>query len=215
MALSAANLAAFSAPAVRAFLAVLVTLGSTSIALIDGSAVIPMLGTTFSGYDPIYGSLSAISTITENFTTSAPQIQVTFLPPSIGGVAALSDPGAQGSSVKVYVGALNEATGLVVADPELIFLGQLDTAKVTDNVMRSLELTVSTGFERFFLTSEAETLSPTSHKDIWPGETGLDNNIEALADPWWGSDAVTPIVPAAPLVPTLNDRLSGIRVIPQ
>src|SRR3546814_16844923 len=81
----------------------------------------------------------------------------------------------QGSQVSIWVGAVDQATGIVIPDPDLIFFGELDqtTIKTGDN-SRALECTVVSVFDRFFDLEEGQRLAAGVHQTICAGEVGME-----------------------------------------
>jgi hypothetical protein len=198
MALNGLMNTALDAATLRTFLAVRIELPDDyTINLIDGSGVVtfPVNGTptVFDSKDEIYGTLASVSGIQEAFATSAPRLMISLLPPTTDAIGALSAPLTQGSKVSVWAGLINETTGLVIGQPELLWIGSLDTAKTTSSESgRVVELDVASAFDRLFIALESERLNKVWHRSIWPDESGLDFNIAALVDPMWGADAGKP-----------------------
>ncbi len=188
---------ALSGASIRAFTAVRVELPGYPINLTDGSGFVsfPVDGvvTTFDSANAVFGTLASVGSITEALAVSAPRVLIAMMPPTANAVGALASVTTQGSLVRIWVGLINETTGLCIGVPELLWTGRLDTAKetLTENG-RLVELDVASAFERLFNALESERLNRVWHQHIWPGETGLDFNIAALSDPMWGADAGKP-----------------------
>src|SRR3546814_3659172 len=73
----------------------------------------------------------------------------------------------QGSAVALWLAAVDRASGLVYADPELLFLGELDVPTLKSGPSgRSLEYEVVSVFERLFDNDEGARLVPAFHKSI-------------------------------------------------
>ena len=98
----------------------------------------------------------------------------------------------QGSAVSAWLGVVDPATGLVVGDPLLVFLGMLDvpTLKTGAN-SRKLDFECTSVFEDFFLNDDGARLNGDFHKSCWPGETGLDHTSIVTQIFYWGSDSVS------------------------
>ncbi|HEY0011553.1 MAG TPA: hypothetical protein VGB79_01725 [Allosphingosinicella sp.] len=194
--------AALAAPSLRAFTAVRIELSTGPINLIDGSGFVTFavagVSTVFDGSDPTFGALAGVSSAEERVATTAPRLRVSLMPPTATAVGALSDPENQNALVYVWWGVVNDTTGTVIGSPELLWLGRLDTVTTrTDENMRVCEIDTISAFDRLFAAEEGARLTGTWHKAIWPGETGLDFNIAATHDPFWGAEgpprpAVTP-----------------------
>jgi hypothetical protein len=188
-------LSAASAAYLRVFLALRVELNSGSIInLVDGSGVVtfPVNGAsvTFTGYDPVFGSLGAANSISERVADEAPKFSATLMPPSENALGTLNDPVQQGSKVYAWWGLYNDDTGAVIGTPELLWNGRLDTVKTNfDDRVMTAELSTVSAFDRLFSAEEGQRLNGVWHKSIWPGETGLDAVYDAQSDIYWGAEA--------------------------
>lgn len=181
--------AALAAPAPFVFGAVEITLPEYNLRLLDGAATLTWGSKTFTGKDPIYGTLGALSDLTDGSGDEAPAISITLLASSDAAAADLASATYQGSKVAVYLGAVEPTTGVVVPDPELIFLGELDvpTLKSRRN-QRELEYEVVSVFERFMDNDEGARLSDTFHRSVWPGELGLSFVTGVQDTVYWGME---------------------------
>ncbi|WP_334185081.1 hypothetical protein [Novosphingobium sp.] len=197
--MEATMLSALTAPFLRTFQAVridLITTG-TAINLLDASAEITFsvdgAAVKFTGIDSVFGTLGGIDSIQENIASEAPSMSLRIQPPSSGALGELSQPENQGSTVRVWVGVVDDMTGNVIGVPELLWSGRLDTVvtSVGENTL-SCELKTVSGFDRLFAINEGEALNSVWHQAIWPGETGLNFNVSSVIDPMWGADATTP-----------------------
>ncbi|MFC3711257.1 hypothetical protein ACFOMD_01660 [Sphingoaurantiacus capsulatus] len=190
MSLSPQLEAALSGPSPTWFGALKIELPGHILRLLDGAGFVDFDGGTFVGRDPVYGVLAAIEEIGDGVGDEAPAIGITLHPASDASAAALAAPGMQGSRVSLFVGAVDRATGLVVPDPELVFVGELDvpTLRSTRNG-RSLDFDVVSTFERFFDDDEGARLSDGFHQSVWPGELGLAHVTGVEKTVYWGMDA--------------------------
>lgn len=186
---------ATNAAFLRVFLAVRIELNSGPVInLIDGSGVVSFLvngtATTFTGYDPAFGTLASANSVAERVADEAPHFSLSILPPSISALGTLNDPLQQGSKVYSWWGLVNDDTGAVIGTPELLWNGRLDTVKanISDHVMTADIATVS-AFDRLFSAEEGQRLNGEWHRSIWPGETGLDYVYDAQTDIMWGAEA--------------------------
>lgn len=193
--MDATLLNATNAAFLRVFLAVRIELNSgPAINLIDGSGVVsfPVNGTptTFTGYDPTFGTLASANSVAERVADEAPHFSLTILPPSTSALGTLNDPLQQGSKVYAWWGLVNDDSGAVIGTPELLWNGRLDTVKanISDHVMTADIATVS-AFDRLFAAEEGQRLNGEWHRSIWPGETGLDYVYDAQTDIMWGAEA--------------------------
>lgn len=191
MPLSGAFTAELAKPALILFGAVEIVLpGPTYVRLLDGAGTATFGGRTFVGRDATFGVLGGVSEFADGLDDQAPSLTLTLLPPDNSAMAALAAATAQGSTVSLWVGALDAVTGQVIADPDLVFVGETDvpTQKVSEG-QRELDLTVISIFDRFLETDEGERLNTGFHQSIWPGEKGLEFISFVRAQPIWGADA--------------------------
>ena len=191
MALSPAFTAELAKPALILFGAVEIVLpGPTYVRLLDGAGSVTFGGRTFVGRDATFGVLGAVSDFADGLDDQVPSITLTLLPPDNSAMAALSAATAQGSAVSLWIGALDAVTGQVIADPDLVFVGETDvpTQKVSEG-QRELDLTVISIFDRFLETDEGERLNTGFHQSIWAGEKGLEFVSFVRDQPIWGADA--------------------------
>lgn len=199
MALDTNLLSAFAADAVRAFVAVSIALPATSnaaaytIRLLDGAGTVTFavdsVATTFSGSDDTFGVLKAVSTISEAVASESPAASLSLLAPTIG---QISDPRYQGAPIRIWTGAVNEATGNAIGQPEELYRGWLDVATTTQSQnAQETALAIGSVWERMFTASEGQRLNATWHRTNFPNEGGLDNAQEASGTLPWGVEGAT------------------------
>jgi hypothetical protein len=161
-----------------------------NLRLLDGAGQITFGGKTFYGHDATFGTLAACEQIDDGAGDEAPALQLTFHPASDAAAATLAAPTMQGSLATVWLGALDITTGLVVPDPEIVFIGELDVPRlIAGEGKRSLELELVSASERFFADDEGARLSDTFHKYLFPGELGLAFTTGVEEQIYWGSEA--------------------------
>jgi hypothetical protein len=199
MALDTNLLSAFAADNVRAFVAVQIALPATAnaaaytIRLIDGAGTVTFpvdgVSSTFAGSDDTFGSLKALSTISEAVASEAPATSLSLLSPTIG---QISDPRYQGAPVRIWTGAVNEATGNTIGQPEELYRGWLDVATTTQGQnAQETALAIGSVWEKMFVASEGQRLNATWHRANFPAEGGLDNAQEASGTLPWGVEGAT------------------------
>lgn len=189
--------AGLSAPAIRAFMAVRLELpGSIVINVIDGNSAVtfPVNGTsvTFTGRDPVFGAVSYIGALSEQVAQESPTFSFGLMPPTDNAIATLCAPQNQGSSIRVWFGLFNDATGATIGQPEMLWSGRMDTASVTSAAeSQFVEIESVSAFDRLFAAEENARLNGVHHRSIWPNETGLDFVISGLRQPVWGVDGAS------------------------
>lgn len=177
---------ALSANQVRFFVATEMNLPSAvNVRLTDAGEATWAQG-TFRAIDATFGTLENIQPVTDGEGDQAPQLSMSFLPASSAGAAQLSSPSFQGSRIRLWLGVIN-AAGAVVADPYLMFDGELDLPHlIIDAGSRVVEMDCVSAFERLFSDDEGIRLNPSNHKSVWPGETGLDDITGIVRQLLWG-----------------------------
>jgi hypothetical protein len=144
-------------------------------------------GDDYTSSDAVFGTIGSLEPISESVGGTLPAFQMTFLPNSSAAAADISQPGFQNSRVRFWLGEFNPATGLIIGTPDLLFDGQVDRpVLVLGRGKRVLEIDIVTRVERLFLRDEGNSLTPSFHKSIWPGELGHDNAIDLELPLAWG-----------------------------
>lgn len=172
----------------RPLLCGLVTIGLPGymLRLLDGSGQLMVGGDLYVGRDATYGVLDTVKGLGDQIGDQAPAVTLGLIPAGDAALSQLVDPAVQGSSVTISMGCVDLATGLVVADPYVLFAGELDvpTVKWSANDRR-LEYKVTSVAERLFATEEGRRLSDAFHQKVWPGELGLGfvTDVETYV-PW-------------------------------
>lgn len=189
-ALSPALDAALAGDTVTIFGSLSITVGGDTVRLLDGSYEMMIDGHVYSGESTTYGTWAALDKFQDGTGDSAPSIVVSMLPADEAAVAALSGPSMQGEIVKVSVGAVDSATGLVIGDPFLLFDGEVDVTRYIFGQRTSeVEFECVGGMERMFFNDEGIRLVSSFHVQTWPGELGL-NHVTGIEDTiYWGGYA--------------------------
>lgn len=195
MALDASLDAALKGAAPLVCLLLKIELPGHTIRLVDGTGEITFNSETYTGEDEVYGVLDAVESLTEQVGTEAPTARFTFLPTSLEALADITAPANQGSPVYVWFGAVDQATGLLIGEPELLFLGELDTAEVEAGPESTvIAFDVVSAWERLFEANEGLRLNDKFWQTVYPGARGLQYVSEIQRDLPWGYDAPRPRV---------------------
>jgi uncharacterized membrane protein YgcG len=162
--------------------------GGDTIRLCDGGFIPDFLGEEYRSLDPTFGTIASLESLTEGVGEEIPAMELGLNPNSDSAPSDLSQPGFQRSQVWLWIAEKNEATGQIVVGSEtLMFYGQIDqTVLKVGRTVRDLSMTIVSTLERLFLRNEGNTLSPTFHKSVWPGETGHDNATGLTVPVAWG-----------------------------
>lgn len=166
-----------------------------TITLVDGVGEVEYDSETYTGEDAVYGVLDSVESITEQVGTEAPTVRFTFLPASLDALADITNPANQGSPIYIWFGAVDEATGLLIGEPELLFNGELDTAEVEAGPESTvIAFDAVSAWERLFEANEGHRLNHQFWQSVYPGALGLQYVTEIQRDLPWGYDAPRPRV---------------------
>jgi hypothetical protein len=167
--------------------------------------------TLFKNADPLFGTISSISAPSEALAQASPRLTLVLNPPSPKGLEFVTDPAQQGADVRVWWGIIDPITGQVVFQPQECFKGFVDVPTINGDMnICTVSLQVGSAWELLFTNSEGQRLNSGWHENVWPGETGLSQNIEATSPLTWGAAAPTPAYRQYAVPATLGDRLAGI-----
>jgi hypothetical protein len=173
--------------------------------LLDGAGELMINGRKFVGRDPVYGVLDTIKGLSDTLGNSAPSVTLGLIPSITASLAKLMDPSVQGSPVTISMGCIDMWTGLVVPNPYVLFVGELDVPTPNwDSNDRRLEFTVTSIAERLFATEEGLRLSDAFHQHIWPGEFGLAFVTAVETNVPWGQKLDTSAIETRTNNPSLG-----------
>ncbi|KQW79710.1 hypothetical protein [Brevundimonas sp. Root1279] len=176
--MDAAHVAALQAPAPTKCTLVRFDLPGGALLLTDGGFVEFDAGEgegpeTYVGRDPTYGTLDTVPSIKDGAEAQTTRIDIALLPASDTAVAALASPTLQGVRVQWWEGAIDDATGQLIGEPELKFDGELDRARFSVGERWGLVMECGTQAERQLEPNADWRLNHSFHSLIWPGEKGL------------------------------------------
>ncbi len=158
-----------------------------TIRLCDGAGVVTWGSQVFAGRDPRFGTINEVEALSEAVGDSIPGLELSLLPPSTSAAVELSATGMQGAPVRLWLSVVDEASGLVLPDPELLFAGEVDvTTLEIARGSRVLHMSIASAWERLFEPNEGATLSDSFHRSIWPGEYGFANMYGTPITKLWG-----------------------------
>lgn len=144
---------------------------------------------TFRSHDPLFGTIATAESLGEGVGDEVAVLGLTFLPTADATPGDLSQPGYQASRVRFWIAEYDVDAGSLVGTPELEFSGQVDRTMLTVGRSRELGMTVVSLAERLFELNIGNSLSPTFHKTVWPGETGHDNATGVTLPDAWGVES--------------------------
>lgn len=194
MALDASLNTALQGAAPLVCLLLKIELPGGDILLIDGAGEVVFNAETYLGLDDVYGVLDSIETLSEQVGTEAPMVRLTFLPASVNALADITDPANQGAAVHIWFGAIG-TDGLLIGEPELMFLGEIDTADVEVSTERTVvSFNVASAWERLFDANEGQRLNNAFIQSNYPGALGASFVISIQRSLPWGYDGARPAV---------------------
>lgn len=154
---------------------------------------IPGDGTGITGLyqakDSLLGAIGGISQLNEGVGEQVPVLDLTLLPPMETAPADLSRPGYQASPVKLMMAQFDPTTGLIVGDPDVLFAGQIDQTKIVFGKPRQVKMSIVSTHARLLERNIGNSLNPSWHKSIWPGETGHDQATGLGRTRAWGVES--------------------------
>jgi len=160
-----------------------------TVLLTDGGTTV-FDGETYSSYDEVVGSLAALDTIAEGIGDEIPALDLTFAPPSVAAVSALSSGAIQKSRVRLWLAEYDTTTGEVVGTPELRFIGFVDQPQTSFAFRQlTLQITAVPELEAMFFKDTGNGLSISFHKALYPGELGHDNASGLSIPIAWGVES--------------------------
>lgn len=144
----------------------------------------------YTSYDEVIGSLAAVDTIAEGIGDEIPALDLTFAPPSVVAVSALSSGAIQKSRVRLWLAEYDTTSGEIIGTPELRFIGFVDQPQ-TEFAFRQqgLQITAVPELEAMFFKDTGNGLSISFHKSLYPGEMGHDNASGLSIPVAWGVES--------------------------
>ncbi len=165
-----------------------------TVRIADGSIAVNFGGQVFSGRDAVFGSFFGAETISEEAGDVAPGVDITLAPPAAVDTVVVADPGMQGARVRLWLAVVDDDTGAVLPEPELLFEGELDVAVPgLAKGSRIVRYEIASVFDRLLEPDEGIRLSSAHHQRIFPGEQGFDNMTSTPIDTIWGPGNRPPV----------------------
>lgn len=162
-------------------------LPSRDVLLCDGGFV-PWGDDVFLSKDTEFGILTGFEALSEGVGDEAPAGVLSMAPASTAAAAVLSQPGYQGSRIRMWVAEIDDDTGQVIGQPDQMVDWQIDSTRLRiARGSRVLEIGCVTQGQRLMLKNEGNVLSPAFHRTVYPGQAGLDNATGLSVDVAWGT----------------------------
>lgn len=141
------------------------------------------------------GKLKRVDKLKDGAGGVAPRWRITLTPDGFAAEAALTEAAAQGSRVRAWEGTVDPETGLIDGEPDLRFIGEIDTATLSIGESRfDVVLECCTGLDLALEAFEGQFLNDDFHQTLFPGELGMDA-VTGLDDPvYWGISAPLSVI---------------------
>lgn len=123
--------------------------------------------------DRTYGTIADLPSFEDGIDSQTTRSDLGFYPDNSTVMAAMADRKHQGSLIEVYDCALNGDTGLLMGEPDLLFRGETDLARIVIGERTELIWECDTEDALLNEPNEHRRLSDPFHQSVWPGELGL------------------------------------------
>lgn len=144
---------------------------------------------TYRSKDAVFGTIGTLQTMSESVGDIVPAVVLTILPPNSTAPEDISQPGNQKSPAQFIIAEYDADTGEITS-ANVEFYGQLDqTILKSSAVEYSLSVSVVSLAERLFERNIGNSMNPTWHKYVWPGELGQDNATGLSRAIAWGVES--------------------------
>lgn len=130
-------------------------------------------GFYYLGAEPTLGLFVGVSGLTSGMGDQTTRVDLRIAPKSNAAASILGSPSAQGSRVRVWRGAIDRWTGLLVGEPALRFDGEIDQPRFAVGTDRTLTIACGTQSARQLEQNADWRANHSFHTTRWPGETGM------------------------------------------
>jgi hypothetical protein len=163
-----------SGQVIRPFIAASLVLNTRTVYLVDGGGQVTFGGNTYTGSDDELGSVAAMAEVSDEIAVEEMGWQMVLAGTTFDGVQELIDATYTGR-VTVYLGALNDATGLPIGEPDMRFSGFLEPVQEAHSMGQyAVTLDFSSAWSKLLRANEGQRLNGPFHELAWPGELGLE-----------------------------------------
>lgn len=135
--------------------------------------------------DAVWGSISDLPAFEDGVDGQTTRADISFLPASHAALAAMADRRHQGSLIEVFDCSIHADTGLLWGEPDLLFRGEADFARLAIGGSEELVLECGTEEARLNEPNEDRRLSDPFHRSVWPGELGLSHVTGLTRKIYW------------------------------
>lgn len=147
-------------------------------------------GEVFRSKDTVFGVIGDVEDLNEGVGEEVPVFGLKILPPGTTPAAQLSQPGHQTSAAQFWIGVKDIDAGTLVGTPELQFIGEIDQTTIEFAAQgRTVDTTIVSSTARLLERNIGNSLNPSWHKSVWPGETGHDQATSLGRYRAWGVES--------------------------
>lgn len=130
-------------------------------------------GGTYLGAEPTLGLFVGISGLTSGMGNQTTRVDLRIAPKNNSAASILGSPSAQGSRVRVWRGAVDRSTGLLIGVPVLRFDGEIDQPRFAVGANRTLTIACGTQSARQLEENADWRANHSFHTTRWTGENGM------------------------------------------
>jgi hypothetical protein len=157
--------------------------------LLDGAGEVLLGAEVFRGLEAGFGALAGLDQLEDGSGDDAPAMTLELLPANDSAAVLMTDPSLQGTTIELMIGAVADETGDLIGAPYSVFFGEIDrTVHKSGKGNLSVEIECVGGMERLFFNDEGIRLSSAFHKQVWPGEQGMDFATNVTQAIYWGTN---------------------------
>lgn len=171
-----------------------------TVRLLDAAAEIHWKGHIWRGSDDVFGSIGAVDPLQEQVGTEAPVMRIKMLATDNFSLSYLTDPNNQGAPFNIYWGVVDEASGILVSEPYLLFGGELDSSEADYGESEvSVTMEIASVWERLFMDGEGMRLNNAQHQRTWSERASEERGFEFVVaiqrnEPWGYGGPRPPLV---------------------
>lgn len=125
------------------------------------------------GKEPSLGLFVGLSGLSSGTGSQTTRVDLRIAPKDNSAASILGSPNTQGSRVRVWRGAIDRATGLLIGTPVLRFDGEIDQPRFSVGSDRQLVIACGTQSARQLEENADWRANHSFHTTRWAGETGM------------------------------------------
>lgn len=130
-------------------------------------------GLFYLGKEPSLGLFVGVSGLTSGMGNQTTRVELRVAPKDNSAASILGSPSTQGSRVRVWRGAIDRETGLLIGDPVLRFDGEIDQPRFAVGADRTLTIACGTQSARQLEENADWRANHSFQTTRWPGDNGM------------------------------------------